>query len=197
MSGAEAGSAAVSVMLIVPDAEAAVAWYKNALDATELWNLGGVAGLEVGGAPFFLHEADPAKPAERSPVEIGVTGTRIELFVDDPGAVLERAAAAGAQLRSEIREHRQPWGPTARAASTTRSATSDRSATSLRSRLRATDQLPGASPPRSSASKRSRSASTIRSRIVAASASESVRSGAWNSSAIATDLRPAPSRSSR
>src|ERR1035441_10284373 len=35
---------AISVMLIVPDAEAAVAWYKRALGAKELWNLGGVAG---------------------------------------------------------------------------------------------------------------------------------------------------------
>ena len=33
----------ISVMLIVPDAAAAVAWYKTALGATELWDLGGVA----------------------------------------------------------------------------------------------------------------------------------------------------------
>jgi catechol 2,3-dioxygenase-like lactoylglutathione lyase family enzyme len=52
-------STSISVMLIVPDADAAVAWYKHALGATELWNLGGVAGLEVDGAPFFLHEVNP------------------------------------------------------------------------------------------------------------------------------------------
>jgi PhnB protein len=44
----------ISVMLIVPDAEAAVAWYKDALAATELRSLGSVAGLEITGAPFFL-----------------------------------------------------------------------------------------------------------------------------------------------
>ena len=97
-------------MLIVPDAEAALAWYKDALGATELWNLGGVAGLEVNGAPFFLHEVNPSNPAERSPGQIGATSTRIELFVDDPDGVLERAIAAGASLGSEIEEHQTSWG---------------------------------------------------------------------------------------
>lgn len=101
---------ALSVMLIVPDADAAVAWYKRALGATELWNLGGVAGLEIGGAPFFLHEATPGKSAERSPMEAGVTSTRIELFVDDPDAMRAKAIAAGATPGSEIRDHEQPWG---------------------------------------------------------------------------------------
>ena len=40
-------STAISVMLIVPDAEAAIAWYRKALGARVLGNLGGVAGLEV------------------------------------------------------------------------------------------------------------------------------------------------------
>jgi PhnB protein len=97
-------------MLIVPDADSAVAWYKGALDATELWNLGGVAGLEIGGAPFFLHEVNPSNPAERSPAQIGATSTRIELFVDDPDAVLERAIAAGASPGSEIEDHLMSWG---------------------------------------------------------------------------------------
>jgi len=58
MTVARQQSAVVSAMLIVADAEAAVAWYKDALGATELWNLGAVVGLEVDGAPFFLHEAE-------------------------------------------------------------------------------------------------------------------------------------------
>jgi len=49
-------------MLIVADADAAVTWYREALGASELWNLGGVAGLEIDGAPFFLHEANPRNP---------------------------------------------------------------------------------------------------------------------------------------
>ena len=47
---------ALSVMLAVPDTPAAVAWYQRALGATLLWDLGGVAGLEIAGAPFFLGE---------------------------------------------------------------------------------------------------------------------------------------------
>lgn len=97
-------------MLIVPDAEAALAWYQQALGATELWNLGGVAGLEVGGAPFFLHEVNPSNTTERSPEQIGATSIRIELFVDDPDGVLERAIAAGASLGSEVEEHPMSWG---------------------------------------------------------------------------------------
>jgi uncharacterized glyoxalase superfamily protein PhnB len=106
MTEARQQSAVVSAMLIVADAEAAVAWYKDALCA----NFGGVAGLEVDGAPFFLHEADQNDPAERSPDAIGATSTRIELFVDDPQGVLERAIAAGASPGSPIVEHQAPWG---------------------------------------------------------------------------------------
>ena len=93
MTEARQQSTVLSVMLIVPDAEAAVAWYKDALGATELWNLGGVAGLEVDGAPFLLHEVNASNPAERSPDEIGATSIRIELFVDDATGVLGRAIA--------------------------------------------------------------------------------------------------------
>jgi PhnB protein len=103
-------STLISVMLIVSDAEAAVAWYKDALGATELWNLGGVAGLEIDGAPFFLHEVNPENPSETSPDRLAVTSTRIELFVEDPDRFMERAIAAGASLGSELEDHQQPWG---------------------------------------------------------------------------------------
>ncbi len=101
---------AISVMLIVPDAEAAVAWYRTALGATELWNLGGVAGLEIDGAAFFLHEINPKNPAETSPGNAGVTSTRIEVFAEDPDAFIERAIAAGATPGSPIEDHETPWG---------------------------------------------------------------------------------------
>jgi len=100
----------ISVMLIVPSADAAVAWYKSALGARELWDLGGVAGLEIGGAPFFLHEVNPKNPAETSPDQAGVTSTRIEVFVDDPDTFIERAVAAGATPGAQITDHRVPWG---------------------------------------------------------------------------------------
>jgi PhnB protein len=97
----------ISVMLIVPDADAAVAWYKAALGAAELWNLGGVAGLEIGGAPFFVHQVNPGNPAESSPG--GVTSVRVELFTDDPDGVITRAVAAGAS-GSPVVSHEMPWG---------------------------------------------------------------------------------------
>jgi PhnB protein len=102
--------ASLSVMLIVPDAAAAVAWYCDALGATRLWDLGGVAGLELGGAPFFLHELNPDNPAETSPGAAGVTSTRIEVFLDDPDRLVARAVAAGATPGAAITEHRMPWG---------------------------------------------------------------------------------------
>jgi uncharacterized glyoxalase superfamily protein PhnB len=96
-------------MLAVPDAPAAVEWYKAALGATELWNLGGVAGLEIGGAPFFLHE--PVSGDFTSPSSIRTTTVRVEVFVDDPDAFVQRATQAGADgSRDEIQDHDTPWG---------------------------------------------------------------------------------------
>jgi uncharacterized glyoxalase superfamily protein PhnB len=102
--------AVVSVMLIVPDADTAIAWYRDALGAEELWNLGGVAGLHIAGAPFFLHEVNPAKPAETSPDRAGVTSVRIEVFVDDPDGFVARAIDAGATPGSAVVDHQMPWG---------------------------------------------------------------------------------------
>jgi PhnB protein len=115
-SGPALGAAAadtltrISVMLIVPDGDDAVAWYRRALGAEVLWDLGGVAGLHVAGAPFFLHEANPSNPTEDSPGTIGQTSTRIELFVTDPDAVINRAVAAGAEPGSPVTAHETPWG---------------------------------------------------------------------------------------
>lgn len=97
----------ISLMLAVPDTPAAVDWYKKALGATILWDLGSVAGLEIGGAPFFLHE--PVANKFASPDEIGTTTVRVEMFVDDPDRVIACAIAAGAK-GSEIKDHSRPWG---------------------------------------------------------------------------------------
>ena len=106
---ADAG-AALAVMLIVNDAPAAAAWYRTALGATDLWDLGGVAALAIGGAPFLLHEAVAGRPSERSPEDAGTTTVRIELFVDDPQTVIERAEDAGATRVEHPAEHEAPWG---------------------------------------------------------------------------------------
>jgi PhnB protein len=101
---------ALSVMLIVPDAEPAIAWYTDALGAQELWNLGGVAGLHIAGAPFFVHEVNPDNPDETCPDRAGVTSVRVELFLDDPDAFVALALAAGATSGSPVVDHETPWG---------------------------------------------------------------------------------------
>jgi len=107
---------ALSVMLIVSDADAAVRWYTTALGAAQLWDLGGVAGLDLGGAPFFVHEAVPGKNQEPSPTAVGLTTTRIEVFIDAPDDLIERAAQAGATDVEPVSEHDAPWGRTVREA---------------------------------------------------------------------------------
>ena len=104
----------LSVMLIVSDADAAVRWYTTALGAAQLWDLGGVAGLDLGGAPFFVHEAVPGKNQEPSPTAVGLTTTRIEVFIDAPDDLIERAAQAGATDVEPVSEHDAPWGRTVR-----------------------------------------------------------------------------------
>jgi uncharacterized glyoxalase superfamily protein PhnB len=101
---------ALSVMLIVSDAAAAVSWYTIALGVSQLWDLGGVAGLHLDGAPFFLHEAVPGKDQEPSPTDVCLTTTRIEVFVDAPDDLIERAAQAGATDVEPVTEHDAPWG---------------------------------------------------------------------------------------
>jgi PhnB protein len=99
----------ISVMLAVPDASAAAQWYADALGATELWNLGGVAGLSVAGAPFFLGE--PENNGWDTPASLGSRTVRIEVFTDDPDGFIERAVSAGADgTVDEIRDHQTPWG---------------------------------------------------------------------------------------
>src|SRR5687767_1443338 len=99
----------ISVMIAVPDALAAVTWYKRALGALVLWDFGSVVGLEVAGAPFFVGQ--PEKNGWESPAKLGNTTTRIEVFCDDPDAFLARALEAGANGSIDpIRNHVAPWG---------------------------------------------------------------------------------------
>ena len=105
----EAHGPAISLMLAVPDAATAAQWYAQALRATEWWNLGGVVGLTVEGAPFFLGE--PVDNGWDTPAAAGTTTVRVEVFVDDPDSFIERAVAAGADGSvDEIRDHEAPWG---------------------------------------------------------------------------------------
>ena len=98
----------ISLMLAVPSAPAAADWYKRALGASELWSLGSVIGLEIEGAPLFLHE--PTSTGFASPASPGATTVRVEVFSDDPDAFLARAIAAGAGGSGEVKDREVPWG---------------------------------------------------------------------------------------
>ena len=101
-------STQICPMLAVDDGNGAIAFYKAAFDATVLWHLDSgehvVAGLAVDGAKFFLaHESPPH--GTRAPASVGFTTVRIELFVNDPVAVQNKALAAGATEHSPVEEH--------------------------------------------------------------------------------------------
>jgi len=96
---------AISVMLIVPDASGALDWYKRALGAHELWDLGGVAGLEIDGAPFFSTRSIPNNPSETSPVEAGRRARGSSCSSTIPTNSSRAALSAGATLGSPIEEH--------------------------------------------------------------------------------------------
>lgn len=99
----------ISVMLAVEDAVVATGWYREALGAVELWNLGSVVGLSVQGAPLFLGQ--PEGRDWGSPSRVGTRTVRIEVFVDDPDRFIARAVAAGADgSADEILDHEAPWG---------------------------------------------------------------------------------------
>ena len=99
----------ISVMLAVSDATAAAQWYSQARGATELWNLGGVVGLTVAGAPFFLGE--PENNGWDTPATLGPRTVRVEVFADNPDSFIDRAVAAGADGSiDQIRDHQAPWG---------------------------------------------------------------------------------------
>jgi uncharacterized glyoxalase superfamily protein PhnB len=96
-------------MLAVEDTQRAVEWYKRALGASELWNFGSVAGIEIGGAAFFLGQ--PARNGWESPTKLGITTARVELFCDDPDSMIARALDAGAKGSLEgLEDHQRPWG---------------------------------------------------------------------------------------
>jgi PhnB protein len=113
----------ISVMLAVEDARAALGWYKRAVGATELWNLGSAVGMEIDGAPFFLGQSE--RNGWKTPAKLGVPSAWIEVFCDDPDALIAWALEAGAAGNLDrICNHQVPWGHIAREASSIRSGTS-------------------------------------------------------------------------
>jgi uncharacterized glyoxalase superfamily protein PhnB len=97
----------ISPMLAVSDPAAAIEFYTRAFRATLRWAIGDppqVAGMSIDDAEFFLAHETPSR-GTRSPDGAGHTTVRIELFVDAPRAVQQRAIAAGAREGNPITEH--------------------------------------------------------------------------------------------
>ncbi len=68
-------------------------------------------GARGGRRPVLPARVKSAQPStEDAPDAIGGTSTRIEVFVDDPDAFVQRAIAAGATPGSKIVDHDVPWG---------------------------------------------------------------------------------------
>ena len=100
-------------MLTVKDAAQAIDFYERAFGATEVRPRvtapSGqiVAELAIEGQRFFVVDENPAA-FNLSPKTLNGTSVRLNLVVDDPDAVAERAMGAGATVIFPIAD--QPYG---------------------------------------------------------------------------------------
>jgi PhnB protein len=92
----------------------ALAFYRDAFGADELYRIGGtpdnedvVAQLGVGDASFWVADESP-EHLNFSPESLGGSTARLVLIVDDPHAVVERAKSLGAREVVSVDE-RHGW----------------------------------------------------------------------------------------
>jgi PhnB protein len=105
-------SAAISPQLSVRRGREAVEFYKAAFGAVEIYRVGGTDGheavvsqLSVGEGTFWVADESPTHE-NFSPESLGGGTVRLLLVVDDPQAVVERAASFGArEVRAVAKEH--------------------------------------------------------------------------------------------
>jgi PhnB protein len=90
--------AVVTVTLSVRGWDRAMAYYKAAFGATEVYCVpgGGVGELDVAGARFWVAEESPEN-LNFSPETLGGCSVRMLLIGDEPKEVCARAVAAGAK----------------------------------------------------------------------------------------------------
>jgi PhnB protein len=102
----------VSAHIVVPDADRAADWYREAFGAeqrsrTEL--PGGIVTTVLGFGDDDIHVAGEFPDGGvLSPLTIGGTATVLQLDVDDADPLWNRAVAAGAEVRHELAD--QSWG---------------------------------------------------------------------------------------
>lgn len=101
----------VAAMLNVHDGRRALAFYKAAFAAKEIFVIdngsGVVAHLSIDGSEFWMADAAPDYQ-NFSPDSLGGTTSRMVLTVEDPDAVFEQAIAAGAKPVQLVED--QPYG---------------------------------------------------------------------------------------
>ena len=99
-------------MLSVRKGSKAVAFYKAAFGAVELFRIGGedesvVARLSADGAEFWVADESP-EHSNFSPESLGGGTVRMVMIVADPDASFDRAVAAGASVVWPV-EDRYGW----------------------------------------------------------------------------------------
>jgi PhnB protein len=98
-------SSGIAPWLSVDDAEKAIAYYRDAFGAVELYRLAGddgkavVAQLSIGGAVLWVQEDSDARPEAQ-----GGGSIRLILSVEDPDTVFAQAVASGAATVSPVSE---------------------------------------------------------------------------------------------
>ena len=105
-------SPAIIAELAVRGGRDAIAFYKAAFGAAEVYRVGGtdeheavVAQLQIGEASFWVHDESP-EHGSFSPETLGGGTVRLLLVVDDPDAAMAAGLAAGATLvRAVANEH--------------------------------------------------------------------------------------------
>ncbi len=100
-------------MLSVRGGAKAIAFYKEAFGAEEIFCLEGeqgqvVARLSVGGAEFWVADESP-KHLNFSPESLGGGSVRMVMTVAEPDAMFNRAIAAGAKQISAMKDHDYGW----------------------------------------------------------------------------------------
>ena len=93
----------VTPYLIIDGAAAAIDWYREAFDATEVSRMTGGAGriahaeIRIGSSSIFIGDEHVAYEGIHAPPRVGGTPVYLDLETDDVAGLFERAVAGGAE----------------------------------------------------------------------------------------------------
>ena len=113
MNQRDAGSCSIAPMLAVRRGSEAVAFYKAALGAVEVYKVESPDGdivcrLAVDGAEFWVADESPSH-GNPSPETLGGISARMVVTVADPDALFDRAVAAGARVVGAMKDEDYGW----------------------------------------------------------------------------------------